>query len=344
MSKRILLVLVPMALVAGTVATLVFLTGSKKLNVKIKVGVVLKSGDVKNVARQDLIISKADIIDLWETSKKNSRSIPDLIKKDTRDELGYDAKLNSFRESINEKNTFINQLRLDFQRKRESIAERFYEHLEKTFQESLPYMLGSYFVLFTNHLVGPDEQGFRAVEKTYNELINGNVNRAPGAQQFLATRYAEFKEIKNSLTNPPDINKAQHELDNLLKEQEQFTEYFNEKVAEKDKSYFEKAKSDFLLKFKEVLVSVIKTDLNGEGNIGVRKGKYFLFCSSEIGLNHIAWNYAANITKEGQYIELANDNAFSFEEEKTAQLLKVLYGPLAKPEGNQPTPKIARPE
>jgi len=94
MNKRNLFILV-------LIATLVNCNGPKPLNVKIKVGVVMKSGDVKNVARQDLIISKADIIDLWEASKKNNRWIPDLIRKDTQDELGYDAKINSFRESIN---------------------------------------------------------------------------------------------------------------------------------------------------------------------------------------------------------------------------------------------------
>jgi hypothetical protein len=314
--------------------------GPKPLNVKIKVGVVMKSGDVKNVARQDLIISKADIIDLWEASKKNNRWIPDLIRKDTQDELGYDAKINSFRESINEKNTLISQLRGDFQRQREILAQRLYEHLEKTFHESLPYMLGSYFVLFTNHLVGLDEEGLRAVEKTYNELIRDNVN--PGTKQFLETRYAEFKEIKNSIANAAAVvetRKTQHELDDLLNEREKFIEYFNNKVAEKSKSYFEKAKSEFFLKFREVFVSVSKTDLNGEANIRIPKGKYFIFCSSEIGLNHITWDYVTNVAKEGQYIELANDNAFSFKEEDTTQLLKVLYEALTKMGSIQPTPK-----
>ena len=333
MNKRNLFILV-------LIATLVNCNGPKPLNVKIKVGVVMKSGDVKNVARQDLIISKADIIDLWEASKKNNRWIPDLIRKDTQDELGYDAKINSFRESINEKNTLISQLRGDFQRQREILAQRLYEHLEKTFHESLPYMLGSYFVLFTNHLVGLDEEGLRAVEKTYNELIRDNVN--PGTKQFLETRYAEFKEIKNSIANAAAVvetRKTQHELDDLLNEREKFIEYFNNKVAEKSKSYFEKAKSEFFLKFREVFVSVSKTDLNGEANIRIPKGKYFIFCSSEIGLNHITWDYVTNVAKEGQYIELANDNAFSFKEEDTTQLLKVLYEALTKMGSIQPTPK-----
>jgi hypothetical protein len=118
---------------------------------------------------------------------------------------------------------------------------------------------------------------------------------------------------------------------------------FNEDAPEIDRSYFEKAKNDFLLKCKEAFVSVFKTDLNGEANIRIPKGKYYIFCSSEIGLNHITWNYAANILKEGEYIELANDNAFSFDEEKTAQLLRVLYETLAKIEGNQPTTKSPNP-
>jgi hypothetical protein len=341
MSKRILLALVPMALVAGTVATLVSWNGSKTYNVKIKVGVVLKSGDVKSIARRDLIISKADIIDLWETSKKNCRWTRDLIKKDTQDEIGFDAKLNSFRESINEKSSPIRPLRANLQGQREILAERLYEHIEKTFDGAGPYSLGAYFVSFTNHSVGLDEKGLSAVEKTYDELINDDVKLTPEAKQFVAARYAEFKEIKDSYARyasalaAVDTSKAQRELDNLLKEQKEFIKYFNEKVAEKDKSYFEKAKSEFLLHFTEALVSILKTGLNGEVEARLPEGRCFLFCSAEVGLNHITWNYSANITEEGQYIELANDNAFSFKKEDTTQLLKVLYEALAKMEGIQ---------
>jgi hypothetical protein len=328
MSKRTLMVLASMALVAGTVTTLVTCHGSKRLNVKIKVGVVLKSGDVKNVARQDFIISKADIIDLWESSKKNT---------------GYESKLNSLRESINEKNTLINQLRVDFQHQRETAANRFNEHLAKTSRESVPYFLVSDFGYLSDPRIKADDQGFRLLEKTYNELIKANPN--PGTRQFLETKYAEFREIKNSFVSPPaaaELSKAQHELDNLVIQQKAFID-FNEDAPEIDRSYFEKAKNDFLLKCKEAFVSVFKTDLNGEANIRIPKGKYYIFCSSEIGLNHITWNYAANILKEGEYIELANDNAFSFDEEKTAQLLRVLYETLAKIEGNQPTTKSPNP-
>lgn len=328
MSKRTLMVLVPLALLTGIVTTLETCSGSKTLNVRIKAGVVLKSGDVKNVARQDLIISKADILDLWEASKKDS---------------GYNAKLSSFPESIDEKNRLINQLRVDIQNQRTDIASRFYEHLEKTFQESKLYMLASDFAYLTDHRIGADEQGFRTADITYSELIEASTD--PGAKKFLATKYAEFKEIKNSFFSVPaaaELSKAQNELDDLLIEQRAFID-FNEKVDEKDKSYIEKVKSDFLLKFKEVFVSVLKTDLSGEANIKIPKGKYFIFCSSEIGLNYITWNYPTTIAKEGQYIELANDNAFSFEEGKTAQILRVLYETLAKMEGMQSTPKSHRP-
>jgi hypothetical protein len=337
MNKRNLFILV-------LIATLVNCNGSKPLNVKIKVGVVMKSGDVKNVARQDLIISKADIIDLWETSKKNNRWAPDLIRKDTQDELGYDAKLNSFRESINEKSIPVNQLHANLQREREVLAQRLYEHIEKSFQEA-PGSLGVSFSYLTNHSVGLDEAGLKAVDNKYKQLIDDNANPWAEVKQFLETRYAEFKEIKGSYDRyvnalaAVNTGKEQHELDNLVKEQQEFIELANKKVAERDKSYFEKAKADFLLNFKEVFASLNKTDLNGEANIRIPTGKYFIFCSSEIGLNHITWDYVTNVAKEGQYIELANDNAFSFKEEDTTQLLKVLYEALTKMGSIQPTPK-----
>jgi len=183
MSKRILISSVLMAFVTGMVATLESWNGLKTYNVKIRVGVVLRSGDVKNVARRDLIISKADIIDLWETSKKNDRWTPALITKDAKDELGYDAQLKLFQESIDEISPPINQLRTNLQRQREILAQRLYEHIDKAFKEA-PGSIGVSFSYLTNHSVGLDEAGLRAVDNKYKQLIDDYANPTPEVKQF----------------------------------------------------------------------------------------------------------------------------------------------------------------
>lgn len=42
--------------------------GQKESEVKIKAGVVMKSGDVKNVARQEFLIVKTDAVAIWNES------------------------------------------------------------------------------------------------------------------------------------------------------------------------------------------------------------------------------------------------------------------------------------
>jgi hypothetical protein len=288
----------------------------------------MKSGDVKNVARRDVIVSKADIIELWRTSKRDNRLDHAFVEKEVQAELGYDAKLSSFRESISEKNIRIEQLRATFKLQRESIAQRLYEHLEKTYKGAEPYMLGTYFVLYTNRLMGLDEEGFGAVEKAYDE-VKGKVNPGSDAEEFVAKSYAEFREIKNSYTSAlaaSGISKARQELDELLKEQKGFVQYCKTKMGEMEQSNFHKAITEFLLKFKETHALSFKTDLNGEATVAIPGGRCYLFCDAEIGLSHMTWNYPVDIVREGQYVELSNDNAASVEESEAVQVMEILTG------------------
>lgn len=61
MKKHFLLILISFLLIFT-------FCGPKESEVKIKAGVVMKSGDVKNVARQEFLIVKTDAVAIWNES------------------------------------------------------------------------------------------------------------------------------------------------------------------------------------------------------------------------------------------------------------------------------------
>ena len=99
-------------------------SGNNYLNVKIKVGVVMKSGDVKNAARQDLIISKSDAVKLWETIKRNTIRSRNVIEEETKVELEYQTKLDAFQNIITNNENLLKRLRADLESKIYSIVKR----------------------------------------------------------------------------------------------------------------------------------------------------------------------------------------------------------------------------
>ncbi len=313
--KRIFVVIVVISIVVITCQNPVSRT--KTYSVKIKFGVVMKSGDVKNVARRDVIITKADMIALWETSKINNHWDRSLIEKEVKEELGYEAQLASFQESINQaKQTAIAS--------RAEPPKKLRSHVEETYQKGKAYPISLNFDKFRYE---PVDLGAYLVklDTQYNEVISSNID--PSAKQYFAQRYAEFKRIRNLFQEAGAVGiKSAADVESLGKQQKEFIEDVNKKVSARYQEYFEKAKNEFLNIFKEAYLLSVKTDLNGEARVTLPGGRSFLFCDAEVGLSHITWNCPVEIFKEDQYIELSNDNAASLEENEVAQLLMILAG------------------
>jgi len=93
MKKHFLLILISILLIFT-------FCGPKEAKVKIKAGVVMKSGDVKVLARQEFLIVKSDVVSLWETSKKENIKGLEVIKEEIRMEVGYENKINTLQKEL----------------------------------------------------------------------------------------------------------------------------------------------------------------------------------------------------------------------------------------------------
>jgi hypothetical protein len=279
-------------------------SAAKELKVRIKAGVIFKSGDVKPVARCNFIISKEDLVGLWVSSKKNQLLDQAIIEKDISVEIGYDAKMKTIQESIDNINRLIS-----------SLPRQLKEHVDKTYQQGQAYPVSWYFDEFRFEPVDLNEYTNR-LEKQYVQIINFDLDAA--AEKFFALRYEEFKKLKGTIGTKGKLNL---DLGTLKKQQKELNELVTTKTLEKTEENLKKAEADFTLKLKDAYVSSFLTDLSGETTVTLPKGKYFIFGMAEIGANIITWNYTASISSDGQYIELSNDNAFSFKKEEVSQLL-----------------------
>jgi hypothetical protein len=293
-------------------------------NVRIMVGVVMKSGDVKNVARRNFLASKVDIVSLWEMSKKKSKWDRNLIEQETKDELGYEEKLQAFQGAIGEKQAHIKQLWANHQDQLRSIVRKCSKHMEETYEKGMNYGVGYYFDVFRIPSE-PYEEFMRDADKRYSEVMKYPITQY--AKKFLAERYSEFKEIRNQFENAAiQIRTQQNEIEKIGQERATFIKNYAQTVSDKEKIYFDKAKAYFITEYQENYITTFKTDLSGGAEVKLPKGKCFLFGGAEIGLNYIVWNYEANIAEEGQYIELSNDNASSLSKEDTTQIVGILSG------------------
>lgn len=279
-------------------------SAGKALNIRIKAGVILKSGDIKTVARRNFVISKEDLVVLWSSTKNSQVLEQALLANVAAVEIGIDAKLKALQESIDNTNQSIS-----------SLPRRIYEHVEKTYQDGQAFPVIFYFDDYRYEPVDLSSYLGR-LEKQYIQIINFDID-AP-AKKFFALRYEEFKILKGAAGTR---GKLKLDLAALEKQRNDLKASVMIRANEKYQENLMKANADFLLKLKDAYVTSFLTDLNGEATVTLPKGRYFIFGMAEIALNIITWNYPVDIASDGQYIELSNDNAFSFKQEEVSKLL-----------------------
>jgi len=309
--------------IAGTLVMLTICCGREErplpvqnLNIKMKVGVVLRSGDVKNVARQNFIISKVDIVSLWENSKNSIDK--ELIEKEFVAKMGYMAKISEYEAGIKSLKDAEKQMTNSINASLAPVQKKLREHAEITYQEGLPLGVGDKFLGFR---VEPSDIALfkESITKQYTKTIGSNIS--PEARQFLSSRMIDLNMIDVPVLNPEKARKAMSDINNLVTELESYKQSFRQTVANECEA---RAKISYLGKLKESHLIVVKTDLNGEASVTLQKGGHFIFGYAEIGDNFIAWNYSVDIAKDGQYIELSNDNAYSFDRNTVSKLLELL--------------------
>ena len=310
---------------------------SKEADVKIKVGVVMESGDIKVVARQNVVISKVDLMTVWNEAKKQNWKGVDLIERQIRLEMNYEEKKASLEREetsyqrtidklINHNNPAIDRLKFDLAvqvqtaiisgnliDKRiseifEALDNRFHVTAEKTSYREI--------IQFTDLFLW-----------TLKELIKASPPVPPEDEipidNLTARAFATQRDTwKESLA---EVNKIKSKLDGIasnltpLKENvsrmNEEIKKLKEELDYKINLQFEASKSKALKEFQDQAAGTIvlkqKTNLNGEALIKIPKGTYHLFCIAELANKYIIWSLPIKVDRREQYFELSNDTAIS---------------------------------
>ena len=236
---------------------------SQIINVKIRAGVVMKSGDIKNIARQDLLILKADLISIWvkkyqveKDIKANSKYEQKMafyqnnINKINKDIVDKSAEINNI---LSDKSVEINKFISDISAELshiiadnsaaksqiiKSVTSRLKQNLEISFelgkrwgvQEAFE-RLKSYYVGDYNYLLSC----IKDVEKKYLELLKRNFT-----DEYVKTfnnQYEDFKVIIKLLDEINTADKDELERKNkIAKERDIFTKELNKYIGERDSS------------------------------------------------------------------------------------------------------------
>ena len=117
----------------------------------------------------------------------------------------------------------------------------------------------------------------------------------------------------------------------IIKERERFKKEIEDKIVAKVTEAGSIALSqrverdkEFIDKFKQSIVLIGKTNLNGEALFKIPKGQYYIFFVATIAENTIMWNYRIDISTDNQYIELSNDNAYGLDSKIAKEVLDVI--------------------
>ena len=324
---------------------------SKGVTIKIKAGIIMKSGDIKDVARQDFIIARDDLVAIWKLSKmQNMRDILTL-QDELKKEINFDYKMVVLQKEIEKNKNEIDRFRKNISSKTKNddplinrIIDLLATNLKSSFNLGLGWANADYFRFDSNRLgqYRPNYEELknmlRDYEKKYEEILK--MERGEDYKKVWKNQYDKFKEIEGLFlkkeseisTELNGIKVATEAINKLNEEKELLPLDMKRKAQEKYKSLKHEATLEFQEKLKNSYISSFKTNLNGEASVKINKGKYYLFAVSKIGLSTIMWNYPITIEKEGQYIELSNDNAYSINNEDLINEITEALAGLGLPE------------
>lgn len=325
MKKHFLLILI---------STLLIFTfcGPKEAKVKIKAGVVMKSGDVKVLARQEFLIVKSDVVSLWETSKKENIKGLEVIKEEIKMEVGYENKINTLQKELKNHQKLLSEQPAPNSPEVKKIADDLKVHLieshsKRDAKESTFYIRradgiekGKTSLKLLKVIIADCEESYGRVIKIWKE-------RERIKSKWLE-RLERLKEIKKLVSNLDDKTKI--ERDNLFrinKNMDDLKKELKTKSTERYKLLWSKAASYFQQKLKLELAYSFMTNLNGEASLTIKKGQYYVFAIAHVGQSNLIWNHSINIEEKSHYIELSNDNAYAIDNETIYfELLEALGG------------------
>ena len=323
-------------------------------NVKIKVGVIMKSGDIKNIARQDFVILDADIISDFIKSSESYFGINRAeIEKTIKEKFDYENKIKMYEDKIISLNDQINSLNKEL------------NILTKKMDEYDGPELQSQYLLLKKHLKSSIDIGKRwnlskDFQKYYQSMVNDFLNY--GDFMWLLIRvqrnyvfvleenqnekfnkvwkiqYEEFnkiaeffiereKSIENSIEKiKKEISDINLKLSGNNDEKVIFERKLGIEVLNQIDIIKQKEISKYRNRFIKSIKDSFKTNLLGEASISLPKGKYYIVGFGQINENEVIWNTPISIEKDAQYYELSNDNALSINNASMMETIKKLFG------------------
>lgn len=325
MKKSLILLTVPLLLIPASCVT-------KKATLKIKAGIVTKSGDIKTVARQEFIITEIDILKAWANYKEERDKTRQILEEKIKLETDFNKKieiidieqkrhLNSLSEKTGSNNPIVKQR-----------AKKLAVHLRKIIDKPAYFPVKLSMISSTameklkkeNVSYQDTSDIIKELEESYWENINyrrdiiSSFHEKYDSYKIQITKeyLKEFEILLADLQKIKEINS----LDNEIRaEQEDISRYENDKkklfqeLEDKIENSFGTIKNELLSKFinkiNDSLIEKSLTNLNGEAIIEIKKGIYFIFCNAHVGEEKMSWNMKMDIDKEYEYIELSNDNA-----------------------------------
>ena len=318
------------------------LCATKAANVKVKAGVVMKTGDVKDVARQEFLLTKKDLVALWKDSKKEHMKDLKLIEDGIKAEIDYDKKLSQLENELNR-----------YRKSRENRISPNSSEVNKIWHE-LHILLGVYELRgnLPSALMGISKEKGEIIvqffkdyrdkyedETSYGKAKECSIGIKLILEKIIEGSYSKEKEFwEKSLEDWKKVNNLINSIEVKLKDDDiavlkttdkinNLKEDFKSRTNEQFELNKNKAINAFQANLKENIVKAFKTNLNGEGLFTIIKGRYFLFGIAQIAQIKIIWNLLVNIEKKENYIELSNDNAFSIDDfNLVAELLDALEG------------------
>lgn len=345
MKKHFLLILISFLLIFT-------FCSPKEAEVKIKAGVVMASGDVKNVARQEFLITKTDLVEQWLISKKQYWKDFKLIEDEIKEEMDYDKKTSTLENDLNKYRKLIskktNSGSPEVKKIHRELTYILYMNIYTAkFLSTFPGMqekaekLGQLFEDFQNKYdyetrYEPSYKKAKEWRDKCKIILEELIKRS--SPKILYKDQKEKDTWQSNLKKLKEINNLINNLEAKLKEYRanilKITNEINklkEELRSRSDGQFElhknKAINDFQIKLKGNIVKSFKTNLNGEASLTIKKREYFLFGITHVGQNNIIWNLPVNIEEKEHYFELSNDNAFAIDDVTLAsELLEALEG------------------
>ncbi|MCX6561801.1 MAG: hypothetical protein NTZ26_14965 [Candidatus Aminicenantes bacterium] len=334
------------------------LHGSK---INLKVGVVMKSGDVKNVARQDFVVSKIDILTILPKTEASGNASYNFlqhqdIENNVKNQIDYDNKnrtlqsqIISLNNQINSLNERLSVLQNEKQAEIETLLPALKQNMKLACDLSLQY--GGGFTRFDegNRSYAEIRSAIIEQEALYKKITSQDWQ--PGLKKEWAGLHTGFLGVLDSFRriDAPlnslrvEIEKKRASINSIKSEIEALKSDLAKRVSEisdKDKKQsaqeaasleekrianLENSFTEFQKKFSESIITTFKTNLNGDAEIILPKGKYFVVGIAQIGLNEIFWNYSILIDKGPQKFELSNDNSTDISGDTQSILRRAIY-------------------